>query len=223
VNFRFNMSAGELFDLISPVVLIVSAVLSVWVFASARRRFPLIISLACALGTIFSPLIVFPLYLISLRIWPGRSSPSKMRFLLPAIYALLVFVYLATTFYIESKAVDAYLARAVAAKLVHDNKKAIHQYREALKLEDDPLVHKQLGILLAESGYLTEAVSELRLAEEGGDPDDSIAFRLGLLLEKMNQREQSRVEFERFLLSKTCTRDDPRCASARQLLKVSTP
>ena len=75
-------------------------------------------------------------------------------------------------FYFDSRSVDAHLARATQAKLVEDSTTAIREYREALKREDDPHIHKLLAIELANAGYISEAITEFRLAEQGGETDD---------------------------------------------------
>ena len=63
MSLRTNMSAGQLFDLIMPAAFALSALLSTWVLASARKRFQLLQAFGLAIGTLFLPLIVFPLYL----------------------------------------------------------------------------------------------------------------------------------------------------------------
>ena len=105
------------------------------------------------------------------------------------------------------------------AKLVEDTNTAIREYQQALALEDDPHTHKLLAIELATAGYLSEAISEFRLAQQGGEPDDSIQYRLGLLLERLNQEGQARLEFQDFLLTTTCTQQDLRCEEARNRLE----
>ena len=84
------MSAGELFDLIMPAASVVSALLSTWVFASARRRFRFYYAIALAIGTFFLPLIVFPIYLVII-LWRKRNdSPPRWRYTLPLLYAVIV-------------------------------------------------------------------------------------------------------------------------------------
>lgn len=62
---RWQISAGELFELTRPAAFVLSALLSSWVLASARRRgFTLYLVAAFTLGTLFYPLIVLPVYLI---------------------------------------------------------------------------------------------------------------------------------------------------------------
>jgi len=166
------MSAGQLFDLIMPAAFAVSAVISTWVLASARKRFRVHYALALAVGTLFLPLIVFPIYLV-LMLWrPKMGPPKRWRYALPLLYALISLSVIAAYFYFDSRSVDAHLARATQAKLVEDSSTAIREYREALKREDDPHIHKLLAIELANAGLISEAIAEFRLAQQGGETDD---------------------------------------------------
>jgi hypothetical protein len=158
------MSAGQLFDLIMPAAFAVSALISTWVLASARKRFRLHYAFALALGTLFLPLIVFPVYLVLMMWRPKIGPPKRWRYLLPLLWAITLSV-IGAYFYFDSRSVDAHLARATRAKLVEDSATAIREYREALKREDDPHIHKLLAIELANAGYIAEAITEFRLAE----------------------------------------------------------
>ena len=180
-----NISAGELFDLIMPAASVISALLSTWVLASARRRFRFYYAIALAIGTLFLPLIVFPIYLV-IMLWRKRNDPPpRWRYSLPLLYALIVLASIVTFFYLDRRSVDAHLARATRAKLVEDANAAIREYRQALALEDDPHTHKLLAIELANAGYVSEAISEFRLAQQGGEPDDSIPYRIKQLEERL--------------------------------------
>lgn len=197
---------------------------STWVLASARKRFPLYFALAWAAGTLFFPLIVFPLYLIVMMVWRRRDLPPvKWRFVLPLLYAVIVLSSIGVWLYLDHRSIDAHLARATQAKLVEDKATAIREYQEALAFEDDPHTHKLLAIELAEAGDVSAAISEFRLAEQGGEPDDFIHFRLGLLLDRTDQKDQARLEFQKFLLSKTCQRVDSSCDAARQRIEDAAP
>lgn len=213
------MSAGELFDLIMPAAFAASALLSTWVLASARKRFQLPNAFVLAVGTLFLPLIVFPLYLVLMMWRPRTDPPKRWRYSLPLLYAAVALSAIGAYFYFENRSVDAHLARATQAKLDDDSNTAMREYREALALEDNPHTHKLLAIELANAGYTSEAISEFRLAEKGGEPDDSIHYNLGLLLEKMNLTSQAEMEFEMFLMSGMCEKGDVRCASARERIK----
>jgi hypothetical protein len=164
------MSAGELFDLIMPAAYVASALLSTWVFASARKRFQLHLAIALALATLFLPLVVFPLYLAAI-IWLKRDkSPPRWRYSLPLLYAAIVLSAIGLFVYFDGQSVDAHLARAARAKLVYDHPTAINEYRQALALENDPHTHKLLASELADAGYTSEAEAEFRLAQQGGEP-----------------------------------------------------
>jgi hypothetical protein len=212
------MSAGELFDLIMPVAYAASALLSTWVFASARKRFALRYALSLALATLVLPLVVFPLYLAAI-IWRRTGHPpQRWRYALPLLYAAILLSAIGLFVYFDGRTVDAHLARAARAKLVEDTTTSIREYRQALAIEDNPHTHKLLAIELANAGYQSEAISEFRLAQRGEEPDDTISYRLGLLLERMNLTNQATMEFEHFLASETCRHGDPRCDDARQRL-----
>lgn len=92
------------------------------------------------------------------------------------------------------------------------------QYRAALRDNDDPHTHKLLGIELGAAGYWTDALSELRLAERGGEPDDLSIFRIANLLAVLNLPNQARLEYQRFLNSGACLQNPPDslCETARR-------
>lgn len=213
-----NISAGQLFDLIMPAAFVLSGIISTWVLASARKRFKLPFAFALAVGTLFLPLIIFPLYL-AIMLWRKPiGSKLSWRYALPLLYATLTLSAIGVFYYFDSRSADAHLARAVQAKLVEDTQKAIREYRQALAVEDDPHTHKLLAIELAKDSQFSDAVSEFRRAQEGGEPDDSIYYQLGLLFERMNQSEQARIEFRKFLQTRSCAEMDQRCEDARQRL-----
>lgn len=212
------MSAGELFELIMPAAFVLSALLSTFVFASARKRFSLLNSFAFAAGTLLLPLIVFPIYLVVLIWRKSIGPPKRWRYGLPLLYATVVLSAIVFFYYLDSRTVDSYLARAERAKLVDDYATAIREYRDALALEDNPHTRKLMAIELGNAGYWSEAISEFRLAEQGGESDDLISFRVGLLLEQMNLPNQAGMEYQKFLLSETCQHVDRRCESARARL-----
>jgi hypothetical protein len=216
------MSAGELFEIIRPTVIIISALTSAWIFASARKRFPFYVAIAWAGATLFLPLIAFPLYLAVIVL--GRRSPRKRvrwRVALPLIYAAIVLCAISIYLYLDHGSVDAHLARATQARIAEDRATTIRELQEALAIEDNPHIHKLLGNEFTEAGFWSDAISELRLAEEGGEPDDSIHFQLGLLLEHLNQTGQAQLEFQSFLFSETCEGIDPRCEAARQKVEAA--
>ena len=211
------MSAGELFDLVRPIVLLTSAIVSTLVLASARKRFPSYLALLWAGATFFLPLVVVPLYIV-VAIFQRNTKVNltRARLVAPLLYLLLILSAILTYEYVKDRSVDAHLARASFAKANSDPNSAIQEYREAISLEDDPHIHKLLALSLLEAGYTLEAITEFRTAELRGEPDDAIHFYLGLLLERVNMKGQSLEEFEEFVLSDTCSRVDSRCEAARQ-------
>jgi tetratricopeptide (TPR) repeat protein len=211
------MSAGELFDLVRPIVLLASALASTWVLASARKQFQFYLALLWAGATFFLPLVVLPMYIVVAiyRRRPKVDSP-KARFTLPVLYLLLILSGILAYEYVNDRSVDAHLARASFAKTSSDPNSAIQEYRAALELEDNPHTHKLLGLALMEAGYTLEAITEFRSAELQGEPDDTIHYYLGILLERVNMKWQSLEEFKKFAVSETCLQTDPRCEVARQ-------
>lgn len=189
---RLNISAGEFFELIRPSVILIAALLSTWVLASARKRFPLSIALAWAFGTLFLPLVVLPAYLAAILLWQRPVYLPRWRLVLPLTYGLIVTASVALYFYLDHRTVDAHLARAVQAKLIDDHETAIREYRRALELEDDPHTHKLLAIELANAGQLSEAVSEFHLARQGGESISCTErdARCKLALERTNLLKQ---------------------------------
>jgi tetratricopeptide (TPR) repeat protein len=216
------MSAGELFELVRPAALLISALISTWVLASARKRFPLYQSFLWAIGTLSLTLIVLPLYLSAIVFRRRRYLSLTSRFVIPLLYSTVVLSSIGIYEYRSNRSVDAYLARATQAKVSNQRAIAIKEYKRALELEDDPHIHKLLAIELADSGYSTDAISEFRLAQQGGEPDDSIHFWLALLLERINHNGEARLEFQEFLLSSQCMRSDYRCDLARQRVEAGT-
>jgi hypothetical protein len=220
VTFRFDMSAGEFFDLIRPAAILIAALVSTWVLTSARKRFSLLIAFACAIGTLFLPLIVFPLYLVTLLFFRKRNDSNlRGRFKLPLLYAAVVLTFISIYFYRDYESADAHLARATQARLIYDRQKTISELQKALAVDDDPHTHKLLAVEFAEAGYWSDAISEYRLAEKGGEPDDSIHLQLGMLLEKINQTGQAQLEYHEFLSSTTCSVPNNVCDAARNRLE----
>ena len=222
---QVNISAGELFDLIRPAVLIVSALLSTWVFSSARKRFSFSAALGWAAGTFFLTLIVLPLYLIVLLRRRGTPANREVprRILIPLAYGLVLVGGIALYLYNQNRGVDNHLARAAYAKIRGNHFEAIAQYRAALREEDNPHTRKLLGVELFEVGYFTESLAELRRAEMGGEQDDLAIMRMASLLDAIGQPHQAKLEYHRFLSSPLCTQPVPdwRCETAKNLLERS--
>ena len=216
------MSAGEVFDLIRPAVNLISALISTWVLTSARRRFRFWQALSWAVATFFLPLVVVPLYLVALLMWRKPKIQSvKWRFLVPLLFLTMLLASLAFYTYVSERPVDTHLTRAALAKVNSDTTTAIREYREALKLEDSPHTHKLLAAELENTGYLMEAITEFRTAELGGEPDDTIHFRLGILMDKIGHPGESLLEFKKFVMSDTCLQVDARCEAARRIIEDS--
>jgi len=214
------MSAGELFDLIHPAVVVVSAVISTWVLTSARKRFPLYISLLLAAGTFFLPLVVVPLYLIVLFFsYQKQTRPIRGRFVLPCVYLGIILTSFAVYRYLDERSVDAHLSRASYAKIHSDPLTAIQEFREALKQEDNAHTHKLLAATLDECGYVTEAITEYRTAELMGERDDTIHYHLAVLLERIDHKGESILEYKKLLASEMCLQVDNLCETARQKIE----
>jgi hypothetical protein len=165
-----NISAGELFELLRPIVVVISILLSAWVLASARKRFSNLLAFAWATGTLFLPLVVLPVYVSVILIWKWPIRSRRLPWLLPVAYATILLAGIYLYFRHESFTVDENLARATQAKLRDDYATAIACYRDALAARNDPHIRKLLAIELANAGELNEAARELRLAEQGGEP-----------------------------------------------------
>jgi hypothetical protein len=223
VNFKINMSAGEFFDLVWPVVLLVSAAISIWVLTSARKRVPWYQALAWALATIFFPFIVLPLYFAILLLFRHHALRTpRARFLVPLVYGVAVLSGVVAYTFWDKNSVDSHLARAAQADLTGDRVKASREYKQALALENDAHTHKLLAIEFADMGMWSEAIAEFRLAEAGGEPDDSIHYRLAQMMERINNKGEARLEYEKFLLTESCTREpiDSRCNHSQERLVV---
>jgi tetratricopeptide (TPR) repeat protein len=234
VNFHWPISAGEFFELLRPAALIVAVLLSTWVLASARRRrLHLLVAFAWALGTLLLPFVALPLYLIARSSAKRREramkelqqaeapvSVARFRFIVPVVYGVLLLSSIGIYLYRDRNSIDAHLARAEQAKVLHQGEKAIREYRAALALEDNSHTHKLLGIELADAGQWSEALVELRAAERGGEPDDSLPFRIGQALEAHSQRSEAVIEYKKFLNGHACTQPlpDERCEIARKIV-----
>jgi hypothetical protein len=214
------MSASELFDLIRPAVTIISALVSTWVLTSARKHFRFWQAMSWAVGTFLLPLVVLPLYLVALLMWRKPNiQPIRRRFLVPLLYLIALLATLAVYTRVNERPVDVHLSRAALAKVNSDTATAIREYREALKLEDDPHTHKLLATELENAGYLMEAITEFRTAEFGGEPDDTIHLRLGVLLTRIDHDGESILELKEFVISDTCLQVDSRCEEARKRIE----
>jgi tetratricopeptide (TPR) repeat protein len=229
VNWPPLISAGELFELVRPTAVVLSALFSVWILVLARRRrLGTLPSLLWAFGTLLAPIVVMPLFLAVLILSRAPASfaqhdPVKpWKRLLPLAYAICVLSIIGVYLYRDATSVDAHLARASQAKVMSDHARAIREYRAALHLENNAHVHKLLGLELAEVGQPTEALAELRLAEKGGgDVDGLLSFELAGLLDKLGDQRAATREYREFLAGNPCASIPavPQCAVARAKLR----
>jgi len=204
------MSAGEFFDLVRPAFLLLSALLSTWVLVNAYRSgLRNYLSVLWAVATLILPFVVFPVYLTFriLQRKPATSSHGNATSLamLAAIYLTGSVGLLFAIEYRESNSVDRHLAKATQAKLAGDRRGAIREYKAALQTEDDAHTRKLLGIELSDEGEWQAALSELLLAERGGEPDPSLPFRIARLLDALNQPNQAVIEYKKFFYSEECS------------------
>ena len=215
------MSASELFDLVRPAAVVASALLSTFVFWSSLKRYPFYLSLLWAIATFFLPLIVLPIYGLVLLLKRSKAAPrARLQFILPVVYLIIILSTAATYKYFDDRSIDAYLARAANARVRLNPQAAIQEYREALKIEDTPHTRKLLAATLEEAGVNSEAIDEYRAAERGDEPDDMIHYRLGVLLEKGNEKDEALIEFRKFVSSDTCLHVDDWCEDARQKINA---
>ncbi len=232
MTFKFDISAGEFFELVRPAVLVLSALASIWVLTSARRhRFLNYVAIGWALGTLFFPLITLPIYLIARFIRQRSEQPHdgagsrntfssspapRWRIAIPLAYTAVVLSLIGFYLYWDHQSVDAHLARAAQAKVNGKRGGTIDEYRAALKLEENPHTRKLLAIELADTDDWTGALFELRKAEQGGETDDLMSFYIATLLDLLNLPNQATLEYQRFLESRVCTQPlpDERCAGA---------
>lgn len=221
MSLKLQISAGDL-EWFRPAVLVLSALLSSWIFASALKRFSLIVALVWALASFFFTLVVFPLYLIVILIRRRASlQQRRRRLVLSMAYALVLLSGVMLYLYSEPHRADTHLAQAASAKLRGNRGKAIAEYQAALRETDDPHTHKLLAIELLALGDWTAALAEFRRAEQGGEPDDLVILNIASLLELLNQPNQAELEYKRFLESNSCIQPlpDSRCESVRRRIQ----
>ena len=222
---RFNTSAGEFFEFIRPASIILSGLLSTWILASARRRYPSYLAFLWAITTFFFPLIVIPIYWVVLLARRSRIPLEKIRwrFLLPLLYATLILGGSTIYLYRQNTNVDAHLFKASQAKVNGDTPKAIAEYRNALALEENAHTRKLLAMEYYKSTDLEDALREFQRAESGGEPDDSLHFLIGSIQEELNLYAEARTEYKLFLETASCQKVpvDVRCDVARIRLSKS--
>ncbi len=231
-----QISAGELFELLRPAAWVLSIFVSACVLADTqRRRLSSYGAASWPVTTLLLPLIVLPIYLITRRASSGINGPiadgetatvkkpSRLRIiLLPLLYASLLLSAEALAFHLENRTADAHLARASQARLLGQQERTIREYRAALQLEEDAHTHNLLATELAGALRWDEALEELRAAERGGDPDDTIPYRMAMALDTLGRREEAAQEYVRFLDTPLCKQVfvDARCNSTRLRLQA---
>jgi hypothetical protein len=145
-----------------------------------------------------------------------RSPLWRRELALPLVYALALLSIGALYFYRDYHSFDAHLARAANARLLNRRAATIREYRAALRLSDDAHTHKLLAVQLAEDGQTEAALTELRAAERGGEPDALLPYRIAHLLDALGRRAEADIEYQKFTRSSLCALPSPdaRCAEA---------
>ncbi|HKS29733.1 MAG TPA: hypothetical protein VJS44_18050 [Pyrinomonadaceae bacterium] len=230
--FRWNVSAGQTFELMLPVWFAVSALVSSWVLASARRRGMSAVSVTLwTMTTFFFPLIVLPLYLIARSSRLRREKeleqteagiesaqqPLLLRWSLPLLYLFVMLGLGALYFYMDWRSPDAYHMRANQARVREQREQVIAEYRAVLKIEDDAHTHNLLGKELQAAGRFEEALAELRTAERMGEEDEELPLNIAQSLDELKRVDEAKLEYERFLNGPLCAEmpHDRRCVFAR--------
>ena len=157
----------------------------------------------------------------------GVEAPalSRSRLAPPFVYLTAVLLVGGLYFYRDYMSFDAHFARARRAKLYNQRERTVREYRAALRLRDDAHTRKLLGVELAAAGRWEEALAELRAAERGGEPDESLPYREAVALDKLNRRDEAADAYRRFLRTRPCARPepDPLCIDAQGRLDSRTP
>lgn len=229
-----------MFELMLPASFALTVVLSTWVLASARSlSFSAPAIILWTLGTLFFPFIILPLYLIARSYRRRREkdcvndddndsengandkhAPRPLRRTLPLAYLMVMLSLGALYFYIDSKSVDAHLARANQARVQDQRERVIKEYRAALALEDDAHTHNLLGKELAAVRRWDEALPELSAAERMGEPDDELPYNIAEALYNLQRDGEATQQYKRFLDGPLCKETPPnnRCAAAKERL-----
>ena len=239
---ELQISAGEFFDWMLPASFALTALLSAWVLASARKhRLSVVATTLWTLTTLFFPLIVLPLYLIFRLFKPRgaserkaageetadnseseKSAPLPWRRTFPLLYLILLLSLGALYFYTDYRSVDAHLARANQARVRDRQERIIDEYRAALRLEDNAHTRNLLGRELVATRRWDEALRELRTAERMGETDDELPYYIAESLYGLARFQEAVPEFERFLRTSTACAtppEDVRCILAGRRLK----
>ncbi|HYG10559.1 MAG TPA: hypothetical protein VD835_11465 [Pyrinomonadaceae bacterium] len=143
-----------------------------------------------------------------------RYAPSLL-------YSFALLLAGAVYFYRDYHSFDAHLARAANARLLNRRDAAIREYRAALRLSDDAHTRKLLALQLAEDGQAEAALAEFRAAEQGGEPDELLPYRVASALDTLGRAAEAADEYQKFLHGSLCARSlpDARCADAATRLE----
>ena len=222
MSLHWQISFGQLFDLLRPVAVALAILCSTWVCADARqrglRRYAI---MAWALATFVLPFTFLPLYLLA-RLRARTTNAERFRsraarYAPPLAYAGLLGALAVLYFIHDYRSLDARLARASDARLREQHAEAAREYRAALRLVDDPHTHKLLGLELARTGQWPDALTELRAAERGGEPDAILPYHIANALDALGRHEEATGEYGKFLAGDMCAQpaQDGRCQRAR--------
>ncbi|MDQ3134722.1 MAG: PLD nuclease N-terminal domain-containing protein [Acidobacteriota bacterium] len=151
---------------------------------------------------------------------PPRRAASffRRRVALPFGYLAILLALAAIFFYRDYHSLDAHLARASHARLHGQRARAVSEYRAALRWRDDPHMRKLLGLELAADQQWDQSLTELRAAEQGGEPDEALPYHLATTLDALGRADEAITEYRKFLQSELCAArllPDPRCAASR--------
>ncbi|MFL6209845.1 MAG: hypothetical protein ACJ74W_13395 [Pyrinomonadaceae bacterium] len=221
MRFHSSISVGQLFDVLLPAAVAVAIACSAWVLADARRRgLKHYVLGAWTLSTLLLPFTFLPLYLLTRmrrRTGIDQPRPFRSRLALPIVYAAVLTTLAALYFWHDYHSLDAQLARASGAKLHEQHERAANAYRAALGHTDDPHTRKLLGLELATMRQWPEALTELRAAEQGGEPDAALPYHIAIVLDALDQHDAAVSEYHRFLAGELCVQAAPdvRCDTAR--------
>ncbi|MCA1593216.1 MAG: hypothetical protein LC754_11315 [Acidobacteria bacterium] len=158
-----------------------------------------------------------------------KQGRTRRDFASSLLYAALLLSAGAFFFYRDYQTVDAHLARAERSKLHERGEQTIREYRAALKLEDDPHTHKLLGLEFARAGRAEESLAEFLAAKRGGEPDETLSYRIASELELLGHTSEAADAYQKFLQSRVCARTPPGalCNAAetrsRELLRTLNP
>lgn len=215
--------------------------------SARRRAFSPFAVWSWAAATFILPAVAFPLYLVArmftsrestteedestpneeTELKDGESAgeedeqqvaaPLRRRLLPPLLYAAALLLAGGIYFYQDYQSFDAHLARAARAKLNGRRAQTLSEYRAALRVREDAHTRKLLGLELLDEGLAGEAVSELRAAGAGGEPDEKLAYHTGLALDAAGRRDEAESFYLSFLRGDLCARTPPdaACMNAR--------